>query len=434
MLDMQGGKVIGEGVDGCVLSEPTWPCAAGTAVQGAPPNPMDQGYVSKILSKDDTESEYLRAAARLIGPLSKKYLAGIQGECSPANSAHPPSGEGNVAYKTSKAAVIEWKKKGQACGDLSKDLKEGKGITDTHKILYISRYPMTVLEWTGRLKKPVTQVISETVKAIPEFLQVLQSLYQNSSEQLIHIDLHVGNIFVRPNQVQFGIADFGHCLLRQKSDTPEKQARGFFGKYLTRYITGPPFYTGYSQVPLEARILDFCYKKNMVSVNPGNVVKAWALEASKEISESTDLIVYGIISIIDTLLLKPQFIAMVEKMQSICRKLRENPTNHLISLSSEEQVVLEFIITRYSVISPINTITQAVMTLSPSQLKQEAIKTLENTLRKNKRGIYTTEFHKLIEFLALAIIAPYSQVGSSLTTSLTAVQSGDLRIIWSKLS
>ncbi len=81
---MLGGKVIGEGVDGCIFTNSMWPCESGSTNV---PDSKDKKYVSKIVSIEDTESENLKMAARLIGPeLSKKYLAGLHGECKPANS------------------------------------------------------------------------------------------------------------------------------------------------------------------------------------------------------------------------------------------------------------------------------------------------------------------------------------------------------------
>jgi hypothetical protein len=53
---MKGGRILGEGVDGCVFSEPLWPCAAGSKVTGQIPSGSDKSVVAKIVKKDDVES------------------------------------------------------------------------------------------------------------------------------------------------------------------------------------------------------------------------------------------------------------------------------------------------------------------------------------------------------------------------------------------
>jgi len=113
---MLGGKIIGEGVDGCVSKTPMWPCVAGT--EGIP-SPDDTHYVSKIVSNKDTEPELLKMAAELLGPdLSSKYLAKLQGECKPANPLNPPSQKNAASMAQTKANIQAWQRKGQACGEL----------------------------------------------------------------------------------------------------------------------------------------------------------------------------------------------------------------------------------------------------------------------------------------------------------------------------
>jgi len=429
---MQGGRIIGEGVDGCVLSEPMWPCSAETLKPGVP-SLQDSRYTSKIVSKTDTESVYRKSAARLLGPLASKYLTVLQGQCSPADSTHPAPVSQEGVYKNSENSLLTWKPNGEACGQLKSLMLNGKSISDSHKILYISKYLMNVNEWISSTKQPIRQLIHDVIPAISPFLEALQMLYQQEQEQLIHIDLHIGNIFVNPARgrtpLQFGLTDFGHCFLRRVSDTKEQQARMFFGKYLCDNVARYDFGSGYSQVPLEARLLNFSFINKLESVNPGTLVKSWEFEVSKMRSSSKDLIVMNVDVFVDKLLRLPFFIAMVEHIQKICKKLRENltsPVKLVQSLTSQEQVVLEFILTRYSSISPINTITEAILTLYAS--KANETNPSKKDYRAQPKG--ETEIRYLIDFLTRCIMAPYEQHGSSLSSVLASVQSGDLRIVW----
>jgi len=436
---MEGGRIIGEGVDGCVLTEPMWPCSADSMKQGLP-TLDNKDYISKITLKTDMEGLYRNAATRLLGPLASRYLTVLQGECSPADSKHPAPRSQMETFKATESSVLQWKPTGEACGDLKNQIQKGKPISESHKIMYISKYLINVKEWILRIKKPLNQVTQEVIPAIRPFLEALQMLYQQDDEQLIHIDLHIGNMFVKPTQgknpLQFGLTDFGHCLLRRSSDTKEKQAHMFFGKYLCDYVGRYEFYTDFSQVPLESRILNFCFIKNLENVNPGSLVKSWEFEVNKMRRNSKDLVVMEVNMFVENLLKKPLFIAMVEQIQQICKKLRANLTDRVRlvqSLSFQEQIVLEYILTRYACISPINTITEGIMMLPSLNASQEAHLTVHSYFGKKDmklRSQDSVHLTYLIDFLTRAIMAPYEQHGSSLSAVLASVQGGDLRIVW----
>jgi hypothetical protein len=108
---------------------------------------------------------------------------------------------------------------------------------------------------------------------------------------------------------------------------------------------------------------------------------------------------------------------MIEKIQSICKKIRLHPNNYTdlyMSLSSTEKIVIEFILTRYSILSPLNTISEDIMNKYNEKLL-------------DSRGKGTTN---LIRFLMLAILAPYDQEGSSLDKALSSVEGSDMGILW----
>lgn len=125
-----------------------------------------------------------------------------------------------------------------------------------------------------------------------------------------------------------------------------------------------------------------------------------------------DAILYANKEVMDLLLTKPLFINMVEVLQVISRKLKQyekDPTGLTQSLSQNEKTVLEFLITRYAIVSPINMIASVCMIASLNPIA-------------------------LIEFVKRAMIAPYIQVGSSLSAAVESVQGADMGIVWSDIT
>lgn len=404
---MDGGRIIGEGEDGCAMSNPGWPCAAGTASTNL--NPMDTHYVSKIIKKDDNESEYIQAAYRILGPeQSAKYIIDLKGECSPANSRNPPEEGQEGALQQSRHSLVTWNPNDGACHRIKKDMLSGKNLTSRYKVIYTTRYPITLDDWA---KKP-THTLQPIYDAISPFLYILQQLYQNSSEQLINLDLHAGNIFVKKittTQIQFGLADFGRSLLRQHIGGSNAL---FFGNYLCDTIAAYQMYSQYYQIPLEVRLLNFCYHKRLYHLSPGDVIEHWLQDRSVlEQARKDDALLYDHQKQMRFLLTKPLFINMIETMQSISRKLSKNPkTPSLVtlSLSNSEKTILEFIITRHNIISPINMIASICTII----------------------GIHPTH---LVEFIKRATMAPYIQVGSSLPAAVSSIQRGDIGMVWSDI-
>ena len=402
-----GGRIIGEGEDGCVLSEPMWPCTKGT--HAILPDPRDPRYVSKIVDRSDDESDYIRAAIRILGPeLSLTHIVQLKGECPPASNEHPPSSQDSNVFHNAKAAVLKWQNPEQACGKLKQELKGHSDITLSHTVMYLSKYPMSLSDWGAQIHSIKSS--NDLLIAIPQFITVLQKLYQTSFEQLVNIDLHAGNIFVRPSHkgIKLGVADFGHCLYRQNVTG---SGILFFGKYLCEYTAIYSLYSDYIQIPLEARLLNFCYKKKLEYTTPNEFIQTWLRDPDviKHQKELPDSILIDHTNHMTTLLTKPLFIAMIESIQDISRKLHLNPSNPrgiTLSLSANEKIVLEYIITRYGLISPINVISAVC-----------------NSNQKIRDIPFDT-------FITSAIDAPYIQTGSSLPSVLASIQGADLGILW----
>ena len=356
---MLGGRIIGEGVDGCVLTEPMWPCSSSDA--NGLPKSTNSHYVSKIVSINDPESENLKMVARILGPeLTSRYVAGVQGECKPADRVHPENAKNSESMKSAERAIITWPAKNQACGELKAELLKGKDISKRTKVMIISKYDATINGWVAKLEKPYNIVIKDIERAIPQFMVVLQKLYQGHQEQLIHIDLHTGNIFVRiqPSGIELGLADFGRCVSRRHGQDPSKS---FYGYFLIDYLSRNEFFCNYGQIPLESRLMNFCYMKKLDNASPSVLVKTWENDNTVRMSaaSSTDLIEVNRSQMISQLLKRVLFISMIEQIQSVCKKIRVNPDDHMAlykSLNDTEKLVIEFIITRYSILSPLNTI------------------------------------------------------------------------------
>jgi hypothetical protein len=449
---MEGGAVIGEGVDGCVLSEPIWPCAASSKIIGKIPNAKDKTVVSKIVRRDDDESLYLEAANRILGPqLSVLYLAGLKGMCAPANSTHLPAKERLADLVEDKKDLYAWKGDvpGLACDSLKKAFK--KGITDTHKLMIISRYPSTLLEWVNTVhtkKIPVKYVMDVVNNAIPSFLSVLQMFYKNKHEELINVDLHHMNIFTRTNgnNLQFGISDFGHSLLRLRND--EKSSRAYFATALSALHVNQdqPIYLYYRQIAFEARILNFCFVKKLENSSPDEIMKRYLNEPDvKEFAGyANDILIKNLSHYTEYLLKCPLFIEMLEVMQGIIKKAR---IYQYPPFDEKEKVVIEFVLTRYMAISPIVTIIEQLLYLSDDLYEELQVVTSEYFNQKEvpvavqRQGggaavdldVSTgTGIHKLVTYVNRMVTAPYSGKGS-LVDSLNSVIAADLRAVWSDI-
>lgn len=420
---MLGGRILGEGVDGCVFSEPMWPCKSDSKIRATNiiPNSKDLKYVSKVVSVNDKETEFLRMASRILGPeLSNKYISAIQGECPPADlSSVTPKNKNAIRAIQGNIQAIP--NKSGVCKRLGKELNSGKSMSDNYRVMYISRYSMAVDDWVPSLQKkqqPYSKTIQEVEHAIPAFLDILQRLFQGDNEQLIHIDLHTGNMFVRENPLEFGIADFGHCISRRYN---VDQSVSFYGEYLNNFVAKYDIYTGqYNQTPFESRLLNFCYRKSMDNVSPATLVKQWDTdpEVKSFTVDSTDVISLHRTALLTYLLKKPLFISMIQIIQNISKKLRvavNDPAKMVQSLTPDEKIIVDFIVTRYSIISPLITITHDMMKIYPNV------------------PLFTPDGNgssRLVRFIKKCILAPYEQTTMPLVNSVKIIKDADLRILW----
>jgi len=410
---MLGGGIIGEGADGCVFADPMWPCKTGSKNV---PNSKDTRYVSKMIKKTDSESDFLRIAMQILGPELSKYIVGLHGECEPADKKHSPDIRNVNSYAASEKAVGKLASSKLPCGQVKDMVLKGMEVSKEYKLIYISKYEKNLDDWLETTSMNYLQTLKTIERAVPQLLYVLQIMFQGQI-QLINLDLHTGNVFVNSSPFYLGIADFGHCAVKIPQVDP---AVGFYGEYLIGYVAKYNFYYKYRQVPLESRLLNYCYKKNMDTVSPIELLKGWVndVDVVKGSMGSADLVCLHRKSILEPLLKRILFIRMIEKIQSISRKLRVNPADHLLlykSLSHDEKIVLHYILSRYMIFSPLNSFLEILTEKFP---KEPMI---------DKQGHGTSV---LVRFLIKVIHAPYIQDGSSLVSALRAIEGADMRHVW----
>ena len=369
---MEGGAIIGEGAEGCVTAQPLWPCAAGRPREGEIPLGSDSSVVGKLVEKHDIEHVYLEAARSILGPqLSRIYLAGLQGMCSPANSQHPPSADRLGEYKQSADAIKKWEPKDAACAQVKSELLNKDGITDKYNLMFISRYPFTLDQWVENVsskKVPVPFILKAVNAAIPPLLDILQRFYKHSEIELINMDLHHKNIFVRASgsKLQFGISDFGQCYFRRIKD--DSMLGPYFTEYLKRFfLVSFPMHVRFRQVPFETRLIDFCFKKKMEQHDPAQLIQAFVNDKEVKVyqNSSNDIIAMNLDLYCSALMKKPHFIQSVELVQGICKKIRMLSNNQNIIFNDlTELVFLEFCMTRFMAVSPFVTIMEQMLFLS----------------------------------------------------------------------
>lgn len=443
---MEGGAIIGEGAEGCVYAQPLWPCAADRPKDGQIPQGSNTSVVGKIVHKGDSEHIYLEAARDILGPeLSLKFLAGIRGMCSPANDQHPPSKEKLGEYKQSKDALMKWQTPQPfACTELKGALAK-TGITDKYNLMFISRYPSTLEQWIDKMEKkniPSAFIIKAINDAIPPLLNVLQKFYHHPTLELINMDLHHKNIFIRAigSKLQFGISDFGQCYFRRLNDPLSSGA--FFGYYLERFYTVRiPMYVGFRQIPFETRLIDFCFKKGMDNHDPGQLINAFLNDSKvKEYqAKSNDIISINMDLYFAFLVKKPHFIEAVEMIQGISKKIRTMQSGKTPEFNSmPEFIYLHFCMTRFLAVAPLVTILEQTLFLSEGlydQVKKISADRILNSIAGTKsEPIKKSEIYYLTEYINRIILIPYSGTiqgqGSSLLGSLEAVNAVDLTMLW----
>jgi len=441
---MEGGAIIGEGAEGCVYAQPLWPCAADRPKDGEAPQGSDPSVVGKIVSKGDSEHIYLEAARDILGQeLSMKFLAGIRGMCSPANDQHPPSQDHLGNYKQSKDALMKWESKGFACGQMKGALSK-TGITDKYNLMFISRYPSTLEQWAetvGKKNIPKPFIIKAINDAVPPLLNILQKFYKHPTLELINMDLHHKNIFIRAtgSKLQFGISDFGQCYFRRLNDP--NTSIPYFSYYLERFYTVRiPMYVGFRQIPFETRLIDFCLKNKMENHNPGQLIDSFVNNSKvKEYqASSNDIVSMNLDMYCAFLIKKPLFIQAVEMIQSIIKKIRKMQAGvppQLNIMPVDEFIFLEFCMTRFLAVAPLVTILEQTLFLSEGlydQAKQISNERINGINPGASGATKKPEIYYLTEYINRITLAPYSGSiqGSSLIGSLKSVMAVDLTAVW----
>ena len=425
-----GNTKITEGVDGCVIIGKKIPCSSNYGENSSSElNQIDAGnIVSKIVlsSQGVKEFEITKLAGRLLGEELSVYITKALGKpCKPASAINKNDKKKENSIKLKEEIQVANVKYG--CVPLQNKGKEEKWneIPENFTVMYFTRYDTTFSQWVIRYKenKEYLAVLQEIETAIPVFIRVLQRLYINDQNiKLIHLDLHTKNIFVKLNPLGFGLSDFGNALVWKKGENEVSEMSKAFEDYLVGYVSKVAFFPGYNQIPLEARLLSFCYQhpKKLYNGIAEDLINRWMNDSTIHIANSKDPVIHGKI-LINNLRGLPLFMQMSEKIISICKKLREyveqanQAQGELFKkFDEEEKIVISFILTRYLVISSINAITEEVMNAYQQPIKD----------------------NHLVNFIISGIILPYRQTlkNMTLSESLKVAQVFDFNELWKKTS
>jgi hypothetical protein len=414
--------VLADGSDGCVFTKPSLPCAEGTEGE-IKIDPRNPNIVGKVVDVSDEEKKFLELANDILGKdLALKYLAGLQGSCNPANSSHPPKEDEKPLFNSSMKSLTQTMTR-HACSKLKDKYLTRKNITSTHSLLFISRYPRTLEEWIVHIKAnklSIPSILQSVNQSMPDFIHVLQLFYKHPTKQLINLDLHHANIFVRTydNSIQFGLSDFGRCI------SVEGDMDSAIKLYLTRYQKQTIF-SRFRQIPFEARLLNFIFKKNLETQPPSLILQSFMTNSDISVysSYSNDFIIMNIQSLVTYLQKKVIFIEVIETLKTIVIKMKEQ---RLADLSSLEKEVVWFILTRYMAVAPIITIAEQLMDLNNrTQIHEYAKRVCQEYLDGNVSS-HNSLYYPILSFLTRILIAPY-------VTSLKSIEDADNVHFWNDI-
>jgi hypothetical protein len=414
--------VLADGSDGCVFTKPSLPCAEGTQGQTTI-DPRNPEIVGKVVDVSDEEKKFLEIANSILGKeLALKYLAGLQGSCNPANSTHPPKEDEKPLFNSSIKSLSQWSSR-HACSKLKEKYLTRKNITSTHSLLFISRYPRTLEEWITSIKVnklSIPSILQSVNQSMPDFIHVLQLFYKDPSKQLINLDLHHANIFVRTyeNSIQFGLSDFGRCI------SVEGDMDSAIRLYLTKYQKQTIF-SRFRQIPFEARLLNFIFKQNLETQSPSVILHSFITnnDISVYSSYSNDFIIMNLQSLFNYLQKKVLFIEFIETLKSIVIKMKGQ---QLLELTSIEKQIVWFILTRYMAVAPIITIAEQLMDLNNRNQIHEYAKRVCNEYLEGKVSSHNSLYYPILSFLTRILVAPY-------VTSLKSVEDADNVHFWNDI-
>jgi hypothetical protein len=234
------------------------------------------------------------------------------------------------------------------------------------------------------------------------------------------LDLHHANIFVRTyeNSIQFGLSDFGRCI------SVEGDMDSAIKLYLTRYQKQTIF-SRFRQIPFEARLLNFIFKKNLETQPPSLILQSFMTNSDISVysSYSNDFIIMNIQSLVTYLQKKVLFIEVIETLKTIVIKMKEQ---RLSDLSSLEKEVVWFILTRYMAVAPIITIAEQLMDLNNrTQIHEYAKRVCQEYLDGNVSS-HNSLYYPILSFLTRILIAPY-------VTSLKSIEDVDNVHFWNDI-
>ena len=242
---LKGGKVLGEGADGCVLTDPIWPCALD--IPGY--DPSDRTLVGKIVENSDIEDINIRIAKNIVG--ESPHIIQLIGVCKLDNPDTTDRVKAKYIFDNRRALTRLFQNSymnshKKACTRLGQIPVEK--IIQDYKILILKRYDSDLLTFFNDNYTTANFTKELLISAIP-FVKVLQQLVDGNTGKLINLDLHAQNIFIHGSHM--GMADLGRCVYWTPGNSENwlPAIRAYLKKY--------PVFGGFPHIPIEARLYSF---------------------------------------------------------------------------------------------------------------------------------------------------------------------------------
>ena len=272
----RGGKVLGKGADGCVLTQYAWPCKS--PLDGY--DPSDPTVVSKIIQKYDNEDVIIRVASSILQGDDAKFMIQHIGSCIPESpltsdrhKQHQVLDSLNEImdmYEVDKTLYNSKKKPHDGCTTIATTPPED--IEKQYKIIVNKKYTSDLLRYVeNNLNDP--SIVQKIITAAIPLSEILQKLIKTPYNRILNIDLHQQNIFVNldtHSNIQMGIADFGRCAFMSKDLDTNTNFENWYNEF-DNYIMQGDISIRFSQIPFEVRLINYLNLQfNYLQANTSN--------------------------------------------------------------------------------------------------------------------------------------------------------------------
>ena len=356
-----GGRVLGVGADGCVFTEPAWPCTEDIPGYDS----SDPTIVSKIVLIDDNEDKMIEIASRILVDNPEVLVKNI-GVCIPASRHSVLNAEQKAKLLENRHEIIEMvdeRSSDNACTELA--MTPSKNIKTTYKALINKRYTSDLYHYIRANLKTVN-IASKIITAAIPFGKALEKLMKEGSgnriskDTLVNMDLHSSNIFVQDG-LTLGMADYGRCTY---IDSTKNEIIVELNDRFTEYAVDFPLAFGFVHIPLEVRIYSFLLKDDFIEYVQSYTKATGDVDAHIiDVFTHTKKFIDDIINKYDILFL----LGSVSNIQSFIKTYFLDFTNVLHKIihkerktAEEHKFIMLNVISRFYITGYINTILIAI--------------------------------------------------------------------------